>query len=112
MDDNLTVAVEIQTSVVTREYKDMCNWLSDLASCPADCVNAILSALTFDPSHPHVTLAQQPFVSSGNGALMHRIEDARQVANRQRDDRQKPRDRIASAPPTMLEAAPRLYWFP
>jgi hypothetical protein len=70
MDDNSMVAVEIQTSVVTREHNDMCNWLSHLASCPADRVNAILSALTFDPSHPHVTLAQQPFVSSRKGELM------------------------------------------
>lgn len=37
--------------------------------------------------------------------LVHCFEDARQVANRQRDDRQKRSDRIVSAPP-MLEAAP------
>ena len=30
--------------------------------------------------------------------LVHRIEEARQVANRKRDDRQKRREKIAAAP--------------
>jgi len=47
----------------------MIDWLAGLSGVPVANVDAILSVLTFDPACSHVTVAQQPFVSSGDGRL-------------------------------------------
>ena len=48
----------------------MIEWLAGLSGVPAASVESIVSLLTFDTAHPHVTLAQQPFVSSAEGQLL------------------------------------------
>jgi hypothetical protein len=42
-------------------------------------------------------LPDQWAAANPNKVLVHRIEEARQVANRKRDDRQKRREKIAAA---------------
>ena len=49
--------------------RHMIDWLAGLSGVPVANVDAILSVLTFDPTCSHVTVAQQPFVSSGDGRL-------------------------------------------
>jgi len=53
--------------VVRRQRDQMIDWLAALSGVPEESVEAILSVLTFDPNHPHVTLAHQPFVSLSDG---------------------------------------------
>lgn len=50
---------------------EMINWLEALSGVARKSVKAILSVLTFDRTHPHVTLAQQPFVSSSDEQLFY-----------------------------------------
>ena len=68
-DDQPAFGAVLQPCVVARRRDHMINWLAGLSEVPAASVESILSVLTFDPTHPHVTLAQQPFVSSGDGRL-------------------------------------------
>jgi len=70
-DDQPARGVVLEPCVVARRRDHMIKWLAGLSGVPASSVEAILSAITFDPTHPHVTLAQQPFVSSGDGRLFY-----------------------------------------
>lgn len=68
-DDQPALGVTLQSRVVARRRDQMIEWLSGLSGVPAASVDAILSVLTFDTTHPHVTLAQQPVVHSDDGQL-------------------------------------------
>ena len=48
---------------------DFVRWLADLSDVSTSSVGAIVTTLTFDSANPHVTLAQQPCVRSGNGRI-------------------------------------------
>ncbi len=69
-DDQPALGVTLQCCIVARRRDQMIEWLAGLSGIPAANVEAIVSVLTFDPTHPHVTLAQQPFVDSNNGQLL------------------------------------------
>ena len=69
-DDRPALGVVLPPCVAARWRHHMIDWLAGLSGVPAASVEAILSVLTFDPAHPHVTLAQQPFVASGDGQLL------------------------------------------
>lgn len=68
-DDQPGLGVALQPCVVARQPGDMVEWLADLSGVSATSVKSILSVATFDPSHAHVTLAQQPFVSTRDGRI-------------------------------------------
>lgn len=69
-DDEPMLGVSLQPCVMARPRDSMIGWLARLSGVPAESVEAILSVLTFDPAHQHVTLAQQPFVRSDDGRLL------------------------------------------
>ena len=48
---------------------EMVRWLARLSQVGETNVQAIVSTLTFDHANPHVTLAQQPFVSARSGRM-------------------------------------------
>lgn len=70
-DDQPVCGVVLRPCVMARQRDQMINWLAALSRVPAKSAEAILSVLTFDPTHPHVTLAQQPFVNSADGQLFY-----------------------------------------
>ncbi|WP_460185702.1 DUF2934 domain-containing protein [Thermopirellula anaerolimosa] len=68
-DDQPVHGVVLRPCVVARQRDQVINWLVELSGVARQSVDAILSVLTFDPTHPHVTLAQQPFVNSVDGQV-------------------------------------------
>ncbi len=70
-DDEPVCGFVLDPHVVARQRNEMIHWLAILSGVREDSVEAILAVLTFDPTHPHVTLAQQPFVSSPDGQLFY-----------------------------------------
>lgn len=62
--------IVLQSTVIRLRRDRMVSWLVELSRVPAASVEAILAVITFDPTHPHVTLAQQPFVNVDDGQLM------------------------------------------
>jgi hypothetical protein len=69
-DDQPALDVTLKSCVVAQRRDQMIEWLAGLSGVPAANVEAIMSVLTFDPTHPHVTLAQQPLVHSDDGQLL------------------------------------------
>jgi hypothetical protein len=69
-DDQPALGVTLQSRVVAQRRDEMIEWLARLSGVPPASVDAILSVLTFNPTHPHITLAQQPFVKSGDTQLL------------------------------------------
>lgn len=55
--------------VVSGSKSEITRWLAGMSGVADVSVDAILSTLTFDHDHQHVTLAQQPFVSSRGGQM-------------------------------------------
>lgn len=68
-DDQPGLDVRLPSRVVARATSEMTDWLTRLSGVERTSVEAIVSVLTFDPEHPHVTLAQQPFVGAREGRL-------------------------------------------
>jgi len=69
-DDQPRQEHRLKSCVVGRRRVPMIDWLASVSGVPAASVESIVSVLTFDHNHHHVTLAQQPFVESGDGQLL------------------------------------------
>jgi hypothetical protein len=68
-DDHQETRGQIASYLHSRPFDDLVAWLANLAGVRVDSTKAIVSVLTFDPIHPHVTPAEQPFVRAKNGQL-------------------------------------------
>ncbi|MHC4179408.1 MAG: hypothetical protein ACYSWU_17995, partial [Planctomycetota bacterium] len=62
--------VVLESRMVALPKRNMIDWLAAMAGVSTPSVEAILSVLTFDPTHPHVTLAQQPFIEARDGRML------------------------------------------
>jgi hypothetical protein len=68
-DNQPTINVKLPPCVAVRPRDQMIKWLAGISGVRTANVEAIVKVLTFDPTHPHVTLAQQPLVQSDDGQL-------------------------------------------
>jgi len=67
--DDMGTTVRVGPHVAIRSMVQMTDWLAELCGASRESVQAIVSALTFRPEHPHVTIAHQPLVSTTRGQM-------------------------------------------